>query len=112
MRTDVRLASYVENCKKCKELGKAKDPAFKDLRAQLKTEMTKINQMIKKQDKMFLVAVNILLNLAEDVTIERKMKKRKIAKKIIRLLERNNTHLLMITLIFLKKLSIFADNKN
>ena len=61
---------------------------------------------------MFLVAVNILLNLAEDVGIERKMKKRKISKKIIRLLERNNTHLLLITLIFLKKLSIFADNKN
>ena len=61
---------------------------------------------------MFLVAVNILLNLAEDVGIERKMKKRKISKKIIRLLERNNTHLLLITLIFLKKLSIFEKNKN
>jgi len=68
--------------------------------------------MIKKQDKLFLVAVNVLLNLAEDVSIERKMKKRKISTSLIRLLERNNTHLLMITLIFLKKLSIFAVNKN
>jgi len=61
---------------------------------------------------MFLVAVNILLNLAENISIERKMKKRKISKFLIRLLERNSTHLLMITLIFLKKLSIFTDNKN
>ena len=48
MRTDVRLASYVENCKKCKEMGKKKDPNFKELRENLKVEMTKINQMIKK----------------------------------------------------------------
>jgi len=61
---------------------------------------------------MFLVAVNILLNLAEDIQIERKMKKRKISTYLIRLLERNNTHLLLISLSFLKKLSIFADNKN
>ena len=54
---------------------------------------------------MYLVAVNILLNLAEDISIERKMKKRKISTYLIRLLERNNTHLIMITLIFLKKLS-------
>ena len=40
------------------------------------------------------------------------MKKRKISKFLIRLLERNNTHLLMITLTFLKKLSIFSENKN
>jgi len=61
---------------------------------------------------MYLVAVNILLNLAEDISIERKMKKRKISTYLIRLLERNNTHLIMITLIFLKKLSIFSENKN
>jgi len=54
--------------------------------------------MIKRQDKMFLVAVNILLNLAEDIQIERKMKKRKISLFLIRILERNNTHLLLITL--------------
>ena len=61
---------------------------------------------------MYLVAVNILLNLAEDISIDRKMKKRKISTYLIRLLERNKTHLIMITLIFLKKLSIFSENKN
>jgi hypothetical protein len=61
---------------------------------------------------MLLVAVNILLNLAENIQIERKMKKRKISKLLVRLLERNNTHLILITLVFLKKLSIFSENKN
>ena len=68
--------------------------------------------MINKQDKLLYIAFNILLNLAEDYKIERKMVKRKIVSLLIRMLERNNVELLLTTLFCLKKMSIFAENKN
>jgi hypothetical protein len=54
----------------------------------------------------------VLLNIAEDFSIEKKMKKRKIVSVIIRMLERNDFHLLIIALLFLRKLSIVGENKN
>lgn len=53
----------------------------------------------------------ILLNLADNIQIERKMKKRKIVTYLIKMLERNNIFLLLVSVTFLKKLSIFAENK-
>jgi hypothetical protein len=49
-------------------------------------ELKKLNLMIAKQDKLFYIALTILLNLAEDFNIERKMKKRKIVTFLIRML--------------------------
>lgn len=40
------------------------------------------------------------------------MRKNGIIKTLIRMLERNDFHLLVITLLFLKKLSIFAEGKD
>lgn len=40
------------------------------------------------------------------------MKNREIIKQLVQMLERNNPDLLFIVLNFLKKLSIFGDNKN
>jgi hypothetical protein len=57
------------------------------------------------------VAFHLLLNLAEDLQIERKMKNRQIISLLLAMLERNNPDLLFIVLNFLKKLSIFGDNK-
>jgi len=57
--------------------------------------------------------------LAEDFSIEKKMKKRfifykfrKIVSLLVKMLERNDFHLLIIALLFLRKLSIVGDNKN
>ena len=58
------------------------------------------------------MAIHLLLNLAEDLQIERKMRNRGIIRYLALVLERNNPDLLFISLNFLKKLSIFADNKN
>ena len=66
--------------------------------------------MIAKQDKLFYISLSILLNMAEDPQIERKMKKRKIISVMLRMLERNDFNLLIISLIFLKKLSIVHEN--
>jgi hypothetical protein len=60
---------------------------------------------------MFYIALTILLNLAEDFNIEKKMRKRNIVTYLLRLLERNDFHLLIIVLLFLRKLSIFSENK-
>lgn len=68
--------------------------------------------MVKKQEKVLFVAFHLLLNLAEDLQIERKMKNRQIIAQLISMLDRNNPDLLFIVLNFLKKLSIFGDNKN
>ena len=58
------------------------------------------------------MSFSILLNLAEDLTIERKIKKRKIIAYLINMLSRDNIALLDVVFRFLKKLSIFAENKN
>jgi hypothetical protein len=58
------------------------------------------------------VAFHLLLNLAEDLQIERKMKNRNVIQLLMTMLERNNPDLLFIVLNFLKKLSIFGENKN
>jgi hypothetical protein len=68
--------------------------------------------MISKQDKLLYISFTILLNLAEDFGIEKKMKKRKIVSYLVKMLERNDFHLLIIVLLFLRKLSIVSENKD
>lgn len=68
--------------------------------------------MIAKQDKLFYMALTVLLNLAEDFSIEKKMKKRKIVTHLTKLLERNDFHLLIVVLLFIRKLSIISENKD
>lgn len=78
----------------------------------VKSDERKLAVMIKKQEKVLFVAFHLLLNLAEDLQIERKMKNRSIIQLLISMMERNNPDLLFIVLNFLKKLSIFGENKN
>ena len=85
---------------------------YKTLKSELDKDVKKLNKMINKQDKLLYIAFNILLNLAEDFKIERKMVKRKIVSLSIRMLERNNVDLLLSILFSLKKMSIFAENKD
>ena len=58
-----------------------------------------------------LVLSYLLLNLAEDAKVEMKMKNKKIVAMLVRLLERDNVDLLILVISFLKKLSIFVENK-
>lgn len=51
------------------------------------------------------------MNLAEDAKVEMKMKNKKIVSMLVRLLERDNVDLLILVVSFLKKLSIFVENK-
>lgn len=53
----------------------------------------------------------LLLNLAEDAKVEMKMKNKKVVPMLVQLLERDNVDLLILVVSFLKKLSIFVENK-
>ena len=77
---------------------------------ELEKEIKRLNKVINKQDKLFYICLSILLNLAEDFQIEKKMKKRKILEYLIRMLERNDFHLLVIVLLFLRKMCIVSEN--
>ncbi len=49
----------------------------------------------------------LLLNLAEDVDVEKKMKKKNIVVYLVKMLDRSNIELLILATTFLKKLSIY-----
>lgn len=53
----------------------------------------------------------LLLNLAEDAKVEMKMKNKGIVSMLVQLLARDNVDLLILVVSFLKKLSIFMENK-
>jgi len=87
-------------------------PDYEEAARELKKDEKKLIAIIKKQEKVLFVSFHLLLNLSEDLQIERKMKNRQIIYLLTALLERNNPDLLFIILNFLKKLSIFGENKN
>ncbi|EGW10332.1 Kinesin-associated protein 3, partial [Cricetulus griseus] len=58
------------------------------------------------------VALYLLLNLAEDTRTELKMRNKNIVHMLVKALDRDNFELLILVVSFLKKLSIFMENKN
>ncbi|OWZ19116.1 Kinesin [Phytophthora megakarya] len=82
-----------------------------DILAKLDREKKRNKKRMKKQDQLLYVCFSMLLNLAEDIHTERKMVKRKIVLFLIKLLDRVAPDLVILTITFLKKLSIFEENK-
>lgn len=72
----------------------------------------KYQQVLKKQETLLRVALYLLLNLAEDTRVELKMRNKGLPLQLCSLLERDNQELLILVVSFLKKLSIFAENKD
>ncbi|KAJ3386385.1 Kinesin-associated protein 3 [Entophlyctis sp. JEL0112] len=87
----------------------SRDPAIV---RELEKEHRKFQAMIKKQDQLLFVCFHLLLNLAEDISIEVKMVKRNIVQYLLKILGRETPELLLLTITFLKKLSIFRENKD
>lgn len=75
-------------------------------------ESNKQNQFVRKQDRLLFVGFYILLNLAEDTSVERKMIKKGLIPSLMAMLSRKYEHLLVLVVTFLKKLSIFEENKD
>ena len=66
----------------------------------------------RKQDRLLYVCFYMLLNLSEDPSVERKMKKRNISVYLCKALERRSVDLLVLCVTFLKKLSMYRENKD
>ena len=67
---------------------------------------------LKVLSASLLVAFYLLLNLAEDLKVELKMRNKAIILQLIHALDRDNNDLLILVVSFLKKLSLFVENKN
>ncbi|XP_040579516.1 kinesin-associated protein 3 [Lepeophtheirus salmonis] len=72
----------------------------------------KFSTLVHKQNQVFRVSVYLLLNLSEDSKTEEKMKKKRIIPMLVILLERDNEELLILVTSFLKKLSVYRENKD
>ncbi|XP_003391582.2 PREDICTED: kinesin-associated protein 3-like [Amphimedon queenslandica] len=66
----------------------------------------------KRQDILLRVSLYLLYNLAELPAIEQKMKNKGIVSYLTRLLSRSNEELIILIVSFLKKLSIYGENKD
>ncbi len=66
---------------------------------------------VSKQEQALRVSFYLLLNLAEDPKVEEKMRKKHVVQLLIAVLDRSNDELLILAVSFLKKLSIYVENK-
>lgn len=87
-----------------------------DVLKRTKDEYERLNKQLrvfaKKQEQLLRVSFYLLLNVAENVRLEEKMRRKNIVKMLIKALERQNLDLLTLVVTFLKKLSIVKDNKD
>ncbi|KAF6727640.1 Kinesin-associated protein 3 [Oryzias melastigma] len=74
--------------------------------------LRKYQGLLAKQEQLLRVSLYLLLNLAEDTRTELKMRNKNIVGLLVKLLDRNEEELLVLVVSFLKKLSIFLENKN
>lgn len=77
----------------------------------LSEKQERVLNIIYKQDRFFFITFYLLLNISEDVSIEKKMRKRSVVTYLSSMLRRNNVELLILSVTFLKKLSIYKENK-
>jgi len=82
------------------------------LRKQRAREDKKIARIQLKQGKLLFVELYVLFNLAEDVTVERKMVKRDLISLLEGCVDHTHGDLLILAVTFLKKLSIYEENKD
>jgi hypothetical protein len=75
-------------------------------------ELDKFLFLVRKQDRILRYAFTILTHLAEDPNIEKKMVKKNIVQVVVKNLDRTNINLIVVMLLFLKKLSIIDVNKD
>ncbi|XP_052790502.1 kinesin-associated protein 3-like [Mya arenaria] len=87
------------------------DKSNKKLKEEYEKSLRKFEGLVKKQEQLLRVAFYLLLNLAEDLKVEMKMKNKNAIKMLVKSLERDNFELLILVVSFLKKLSIFVENK-
>ncbi|XP_034386535.1 kinesin-associated protein 3a isoform X3 [Cyclopterus lumpus] len=83
-----------------------------NLRKEHEKSFRKYQSLLTKQEQLLRVALCLLLNLAEDPRTELKMRNKNIVHTLVKILDRDDEELLLVVVSFLKKLSIFLENKN
>ncbi|XP_069691639.1 kinesin-associated protein 3 isoform X2 [Periplaneta americana] len=83
---------------------------LKRMREDYEKMKRKFQNLIKKQDQLLRVSFYLLLNIAEDTRVEDKMRKKNITGMLTKTLDRDNVDLLILVVMFLKKLSLFKEN--
>jgi hypothetical protein len=76
------------------------------------TNLKKYKSRLKRQDQLLFLTFNLLLNLSEDLNLEAKMVKRGIISSLMMMIDRPSLDLVNCVVTFLKKLSVFEENKN
>ncbi|XP_054284614.1 kinesin-associated protein 3 [Macrosteles quadrilineatus] len=72
----------------------------------------KLATLAKKQDQLLRVCFYLLLNLAENMKVEDKMRRRNLVGLLVTSLERSTQELLVLVASFLLKLSVYKENKD
>ncbi|XP_030631174.1 kinesin-associated protein 3b [Chanos chanos] len=88
------------------------DPDNQSLKREHEKALKKYHGHLVKQEQLLRVGLYLLLNLSEDTRTELKMRNKNIVHLLVKTLERENEELLVLVVSFLKKLSIYLENKN
>lgn len=102
---DFQFAKFTIRKEDLQKKREDKDPKFKP-------ELDKFFFMIRKQDRILKLAFSVLINLADNPKIEKKMVKKDIVVWLQNYLDRSNINLIVMVLLFLKKLSVYDINKD
>ncbi len=79
-------------------------------RRQFEREIASDTILEKRQDNLLYVCISILMNLAEDVSIEKKMIKKRLIPLLLAQLTRMRVNLLYLSISFLHKISSTYEN--
>ncbi|XP_054159708.1 kinesin-associated protein 3-like [Oppia nitens] len=80
--------------------------------ADFEKSLKRYQLLIRKQNNLLRVVYYLLLNLSEDTKVEIKMVNKGIIRLLVKTLDRDSQELLLVVVLFLKKLSIYIENKN
>ena len=97
--------------KRTRHKAEERQKAMEDMVEISKKQELKDAILARRQDKIIFVALHLLINLAEDVSVEKKMVKKNLVQMLTENLSRRTPDCLMLILTFLRKLSIFSENK-
>uniref|UniRef100_UPI0037E969BD kinesin-associated protein 3a n=1 Tax=Semicossyphus pulcher TaxID=241346 RepID=UPI0037E969BD len=95
-----------------KKKASEESPESQTLKKEHEKSFKKYQSLLIKQEQLLRVALCLLLNLAEDTRTELKMRNKNIVHMLVKILDREDPELLLVVVSFLKKLSIFLENKN
>jgi hypothetical protein len=95
-----------------KAKGRIKLKPLPEGRVSLSKERRKVRLLARRQERLLFPALHLLLNIAEDDEIERKMCRRGIVGLLVGLLGRAHRELLLLVANFLRKLSLIEENKD